>query len=251
MWEQELAFASELADEADGLALEVFGRSFEVQRKADRSPVTEADLRIEALIRERLAERFPDDAVLGEEEGLDGSSSRVWVVDPIDGTKNFAAHIPVWGTLIALLSDGDPVLGVASAPAIGERYAAARGLGAALNGDPIRVSGHTELSESLVSCSSLKEWLEGPRAEGFSRLMRGAGRSRGFGDFWGHALVARGAADVMIEDALRTWDWAAVAAIVREAGGTVTQMDGSALADHGSVLTTNGALHETVLELFR
>src|SRR6266571_298723 len=140
MFEEELRCAGELAAAADRITTEVFSRAFEVRRKADRTPVTEADLRVEEMVRAELASRFPDDAVLGEEGGLEGASGRVWVVDPVDGTKNFTDRIQIWGTLIALTVDGEPVVGVASAPALGERYAARRGGGATLNGEPIHVS---------------------------------------------------------------------------------------------------------------
>jgi histidinol-phosphatase len=139
-WSQELAFAHELADRAALIGLEVFHREFEVRRKDDDSPVTEADTRIEAMLRDATAERYPGDAILGEEEGHQGSSDRVWIVDPIDGTKNFAAHIPIWATLIALSVDGQTRVGLASAPMLAERYSAARGRGATMNGHAIHVS---------------------------------------------------------------------------------------------------------------
>jgi histidinol-phosphatase len=210
------------------------------------TPVTEADVRIEARLRGLIEERFPQDAVLGEEDGLRGppDAHRVWVIDPIDGTKNFAARIQVWATLIALMVDREPVLGVASAPALGERYAAARGAGAILNGTPIHVSDVGDLGDALLCTGSVRPFA-GTRWEGpFLRLSAEVYRTRGFGDFWGHTLVARGSADAMVEVALHTWDWAAIAVIVGEAGGRVTQIDGSAPADGASILTTNGILHD-------
>src|SRR5437870_5469346 len=148
----DLALAKDLADLAAEVAMEVYGREFEVHRKPDLTPVTEADLRVERLIREELARRAPGDAVLGEEGGLEGDAAagRTWVIDPIDGTKNFAAGIQVWATLIALMVGGDPVVGVASAPALGERYDAVRGGGARLNGEPIHVSKVSEVAEAMV-----------------------------------------------------------------------------------------------------
>jgi histidinol-phosphatase len=250
VWEPELAFANDLADRAAEIAMRFFRGGFEVEMKPDSTPVTEADLAVESMIRDRLASEFPNDAVLGEEHGMVGSGSRVWVVDPIDGTKNFAARIPIWATLVALVVDGDPVLGVVGAPALDERYSSAAGLGATWNGERIHVSDRATLEESLVTFASLGDWTEGPYAAGFDALTSGAGRTRGFGDFWGHVLVARGAADVMVERELRTWDWAALVPVVREAGGTVTQLDGAAPEDRGSLLTTNGALHDQVLGLF-
>ncbi|HEY7281462.1 MAG TPA: inositol monophosphatase family protein [Actinomycetota bacterium] len=251
MYERELAFANSLADRAAEIAMGFYRGEFEVHIKRDSTPVTEADLAVEAMIRSRLAEEFPSDAVLGEEQGLVGSGSRVWVVDPIDGTKNFAAGIQIWATLVALLVDGEPVLGVVGAPALGERYGAASGAGATLNGERIHVSDRASLGECLVAHASLGEWREGPWAPGFAALTTAAARTRGFGDFWGHVLVARGAADVMVEAELRTWDWAALAAVAREAGGALTQLDGRPPGDGGSVLTTNGVVHGEVLRLFR
>ena len=269
MYENELAFASELADRADAISMSYFRGSFRVRRKGDGTPVTEADLAVEEALRKALAERFPGDAVLGEEHGLDGTGGRTWVLDPIDGTKNFAAGIQIWGTLIALAEDGLPVLGVISAPALGERYQAARGLGATLNGEPIRVSSVDRVDGAFITCSSLDEWENGDKeaeekfkeiGEAYEALAdpqkRAAydqyghaafDRTRGFGDFWGHALVARGACDAMLETSLRTWDWSAIQAIVEEAGGRVTQLDGSPLADGGSTLTSNGVLHDELV----
>ncbi len=174
----------------------------------------------------------------------------MWVVDPIDGTKNFAARIPVWATLVALVVDGQPVVGVAGAPALGERYSAAAGLGATYNGERIHVSDTASVSDALVTHASLADWRAGPYAAGFEALTSGAARTRGYGDFWGHMLVARGAAEVMVERELRTWDWAALVPVIREAGGVATQIDGSAPADRGSFLTTNAALHDEVVGLF-
>ncbi len=250
MFEEELRCAGELAAAADRITTEVFSRAFEVRRKADRTPVTEADLRVEEMVRAELASRFPDDAVLGEEGGLEGASGRVWVVDPVDGTKNFTDRIQIWGTLIALTVDGEPVVGVASAPALGERYAARRGGGATLNGEPIHVSTTAELAEAMVCSSGIKDWLSGRFAEPYRRVAVGAGRTRGFGDFWGHMLVARGSADAMLETTLRTWDFAAIQVIAEEAGGRMTTLEGAPLADRASVLTTNGALHHAIVELF-
>lgn len=250
VYEQEMTFAGELADEAAGIALQYFRGDFEVRRKKDRTPVTQADIEIEATIRARLAEAYPEDAVLGEEEGLVGDADRCWVIDPIDGTKNFAAGIQIWGTLIALLDEGTPVLGVVGAPGLGERYAAARGAGATLNGEPIRVSGVSSLPEASVSSSGTKDWVTGPRAEAYRKVAESSYRTRAFGDFWGHMLVARGSCEVMLEPSLRTWDWAAVQVVVEEAGGRMTSLTGGPLVDHGSALTTNGLLHEEFVSLF-
>lgn len=247
MWESELAFAHEIADRADVIAMDLFRGEFEVRRKADRTPVTEADLAIEAMVREAVAERFPGDVVLGEETGQQGDAERVWIVDPIDSTKNFAAGIQIWGTLLALRAGEHLVLGLVSAPALGERYEATLGGGARCNGEPIRVSDVEDLSRAHVLFGGVRAWLETPQRDAFLDLLAIARRTRGFGDFWAHMLVARGAADVMLEPELRVWDWAALSVIVEEAGGRITRLDGGPPTDRGGVLTTNGRLHDEVL----
>jgi histidinol-phosphatase len=249
-WNGELAFAHELADRAAEIGMEVFHRDFEVRRKRDDTPVTEADTRIEAMLRERIAERFPNDAILGEEEGAQGSGDRLWIVDPVDGTKNFAARIPIWATLIALSVEGETKVGLASAPALGERYAAARGGGATMNGRPIHVSGTAALNDALVAIASVGGWLNRPDRGTFLALCEDAGRVRGFGDFWGHCLTARGAADAMMETSLRTWDYAALEVILEEAGGRISQVNASPLADRESVLSANAAMHAEITRRF-
>jgi histidinol-phosphatase len=249
-WDSELAFAHELADRAAEVGLEVFHREFEVRRKADDSPVTEADTRIESMLREAIAARFPGDAILGEEEGHQGSGDRLWIVDPIDGTKNFAARIPIWATLIALSVEGRTRMGLASAPTLGERYAAARGGGATMNGRPIHVSETKELREATVAIAGVGAWLRRPDRDAFLRMCEEGGRVRGFGDFWGHVLVARGACDAMMETSLRTWDFAALEVIVEEAGGRISQVDGSPLTDGLSALSANPALHAEITHRF-
>jgi histidinol-phosphatase len=251
MFEAELAFANELADEAGRIAMSFFRGTFVVREKPDRSPVTEADIAVERAIREALRERFPADAVLGEEAGLEGASDRRWIVDPIDGTRNFADGVQVWATLIALAVDEVPVVGVVGAPALGERYAAARGAGALLNGDPIRVSGADRVPDAFVLYAEAPELLGGTYREPFIRLISEARRERGFGDFWGHMLVARGSADAMLEPALATWDWAALQVVVEEAGGRVSTFEGEPLAHGSSVLSTNGALHDELVRRLR
>lgn len=250
MWEPELEFANELADRASEIGLGFFGGEFEVSHKADFTPVTEADLAIEEMIRKSIIERFPGDAILGEEHGMEGDSERVWVIDPIDGTKNFADGIQVWATLIALVIHDRPTVGVVSAPALGERYEAARGSGAFLDGEPIHVSDEGTLRRSFVLHGGVGEWLRGGRREPFEQLVTNVRRTRGMGDFWGHMLVARGAADVMVEMELRSWDTSAVQVVVEEAGGRMTQLDGSPLADRSSAVSTNSLLHDEVVALF-
>jgi histidinol-phosphatase len=247
MFEPELTFAHELADAAGELAMSFFRGDFEIRLKVDKTPVTEADLAIEAMIRDRIHHRFPNDGVTGEEGGVEGARDRRWIVDPIDGTKNFADGIQIWANLIALEVDGEIVAGIANAPALGERYAAAKGGGAALNGETIRVSRADRVSRSFVLYSELRDWVSGPYEGVLTGLVGEARRERGFGDFWGHMLVARGSADVMMEPDVSTWDWAALDVVVREAGGRVSTLEGGAPAERGSLLTTNGLLHDEIL----
>jgi histidinol-phosphatase len=247
MYEEELAFAIDLADRAGEIGLSYFRGSFEVHEKADRTPVTEADLAIEAAIRAAVRERYPGDGVLGEEGGQEGDASRRWVVDPIDGTKNFADGVQIWANLIALEVEGEPVVGVVNLPALSERYEAARGGGARLNGEPIRVSRADRIPRAFVVFAGMDDWLSGGHAAGIQSLVAEARRNRGFGDAWGHCLVARGSAEVMVELELATWDFAALKVIVEEAGGRISQFDGSPLAHGRSVLTTNGLLHDEIV----
>ena len=245
MFEQELSFAHELADRAAEISMSYFLGEFEVRQKVDLTPVTQADLEVETGIREMIADRFPADAVTGEEQG-EGTGDRVWIVDPIDGTRNFADGVPIWATLLALQVEGRSVLGMASAPALGERYEAVRGGGAHWNGRQLHASDR-KLDDALMVFSSVDDWLGGPREDAFLDLLRDTRRSRGFGDFWGHMLVARGAADLTMEPALRIWDWASITVIVEEAGGRVTTFEGEEPSDGSSILTTNPIVHEEVV----
>jgi histidinol-phosphatase len=245
--EAELAFANELADEAGRIGMSFFRGSFDVRTKVDRTPVTEADVAIEAMVREAIRDRFPGDGVLGEEGGSEGGGARRWIVDPIDGTKNFADGIQVWATLIALAVDDRPMLGVVNAAALGERYEAVRGGGARMNGEPIEVSRADRIERASVLHAEVPDWLDGEYGRPLADLLRQARRDRAFGDFWGHVLVARGSADVCFEPELATWDWAAIEVVVEEAGGRMTQFDGAPLTHGGSVLTSNGVLHDELL----
>jgi histidinol-phosphatase len=248
---QELAFAEELADRAGAMALSFFRHDPEVTWKPDATPVTEADIAVEAMIRDELSRRFPDDAIRGEEGGIEGSSERMWIVDPIDGTRNFAAGIQIWANLLALKVDGEYVMGLANAPALGERYAASKGGGATWNGEPMSVSDVGSTADGMVVLGDLEAWAGTPRGENLMQLVHGARRNRGFGDFWGHMLVARGAAEVMIEPALAEWDFAALSVIVSEAGGRVTQVDGTPPVHGGSLVSSNGLVHDEVIAALR
>ncbi len=249
MYEQELAFANELADAAAPIAMGLFADDgLEIRHKADRTLVTAADMEIERMVRDRVSAAFPDDRIMGEEEGgtFEGAG-RVWIVDPIDGTANFARAIPVWATLIALQVDGEQVVGVASAPALGERYGAARGAGATMNEKQIQVSDIASVMESQVHYSQLDTLLAGRFNEATVGLVMESARERAFGDWWGHLLVARGAAEICLEPSLAIWDFAALVPIVEEAGGRVTDFAGGRPSHRGPVLTTNRVLHDEVL----
>jgi histidinol-phosphatase len=254
----ELAFALELADAADEISMRSFSRSPEVFTKQDGSLVTRADHEIERTLRERIAGRFPGHAVLGEEGGFaggpsgkpdgSGDSGPLWVIDPIDGTNNFAWGIPIFATLIALQQGGETVVGVVSAPALGERYEAAAGEGARMNGSPICVSDVATVGEARIVYASWRGWVEAGLDRRWASILTRCRRSRGFGDFWGHVLVARGAAEVMAEPELQPWDVAALAVIVAEAGGRLTDFGGRPFRERGSCLTTNGRLHDEILQ---
>ena len=248
----DLALAQRLADAADSLTLARFrAQDLHVDAKPDLSPVSDADLAVETEVRRLLAETRPDDAVLGEEHGVTGTGPRQWVVDPIDGTKNFVRGVPVWATLIALQIDGRVDVGVVSAPALGRRWWASRGAGAFADGEPIRVSSVASLSDAHLSYSSLTGWEKQGRLEGLLQLSRDCWRTRGFGDFWSHMLVAEGAVDASFEPEVSLWDLAPLQVIVEEAGGRFTSLAGEARPDGGSVVCSNGLLHDAVLEGLR
>lgn len=249
----DLDLALSIAASADLLTLDRFGAvDLHVDDKPDLTPVSDADLACERLVRERLAARRPDDAVLGEEFGGDAVlHGRQWIVDPIDGTKNFVRGVPVWATLIALLDDGVPVVGVVSAPALRRRWWAATGLGAFASFDdetrPISVSGVADLGSSSLAFSSLSGWAEHGLRDRFIDLTDAVWRVRGYGDFFNYCLVAEGAVDIAAEPEVSLWDLAPLDVLVREAGGRFTALDGTAGPAGGSAVATNGLLHDEVL----
>ena len=224
-----------------------------VRHKEDDTPVTDVDVAVERALRDAVAVRYPHDAFLGEEGGRTGRGpDRVWVVDPIDGTKNFVDGIQVWATLVALEVDGAPVLGVVDSPHLGERYDAIRGGGARLNGERIEVSDVARLADGFVLHSGVEEWIHGPRWQPFVRVVGGARRTRGLSDFWGHVLVARGSADALLEhEPCGVWDWAALRVVLEEAGGRMTTLDGEEPFDGCTLLSTNGVIHDEVLAQLR
>jgi histidinol-phosphatase len=269
-----LSFALELADAADRVTMHYFRGDAGARQKADRSLVTRADIEVEAELRRRILERFPDHTILGEEEGYRQGSNRSarWLLDPVDGTNSFARGIPIWATLIAFEQDGSSVVGVASAPALGTRWWAGRGMGAyraslprvvppvaqgfqpcpedPLEGTRIHVSDIARVEDAQVLHGSIRLGLD--RWNGrLVDLLRSAWRARSFADFWGHCLVAEGSAEVMIEPHVNPWDLAALIVIVEEAGGRLTDLDGRPTIEAGHCVTSNGALHEEVLRRLR
>jgi len=254
----DLALAFRLADEADALSLDRF-RSLDlvVETKPDLTPVSDADRAVEEQLRDTLARERPDDGIIGEEYGTDvvGTTSRRWVLDPIDGTKNYVRGVPVWATLIALMSGDDVVVGVVSAPALSMRWWAAAGHGAwtghhLSDGRRLCVSHVSSIDDASVSFSELTDpaWQTSDTADGFRTLLDRSWRSRGYGDFWSHLLVAEGAVDIAVEPELSPWDIAALVPIVTEAGGTITGLDGRPAMASGSAVSTNGRLHAAVLD---
>jgi histidinol-phosphatase len=251
--QDDLALAHELADAADAITLTRFGAlDLVVQNKPDLTPVSDADLAVEQAIRTVLASRRPSDAVLGEEDGETGTGPRRWVVDPVDGTKNFVRGVPVWASLVALQEEGEVTVGVVSAPALGRRWWAARGLGAFTRTPGraprrLQVSAVGGLADASVSYSSLTGWEEQGRLPGLLQLSRSVWRTRAYGDFWSHVMVAEGAVDASFEPEVSLWDLAPLQVVVEEAGGRFTDLSGRARPDGGSVVCSNGLLHDEVL----
>jgi len=254
-YDDDLRFAHVLADAADDITIRRFrALDLQVETKPDLTPVTDADRAVEEQLRSVLRRARPRDAVHGEELGKIGIGPRCWVVDPIDGTKNFVRGVPVWATLIALMMGDEPMVGVASAPALARRWWAARGGGAWTGRSLTRatrcqVSGVTQLKDASFSYSSLSGWEDDGALDGFLGLTRSVWRTRAYGDFWSHVLVAEGAVDLAAEPAVSVWDIAAIQVIVEEAGGRFTDLAGAARPDGGSAVSTNGHLHEEVLRL--
>lgn len=247
----DLAFAHELADIAAEVTLSLFGHRLPVELKDDETPVTEVDRRAERAIRAGIAARFPGDGVLGEEEGLqEGANGRRWVIDPVDGTKLYAEGIPLWTTLIALEIDGASVLGVADAPAIGDRYHAVKGKGAWRGTRRLRVSDVGSLAESFLAHSGIEEWIAGGNGATLLRVAGRARRTRGLSDAWAHLLVAQGSVEVLLEhEPCQAWDWAATSLIVEEAGGRVSTLGGSSPTAGESLLVSNGVVHREVVDV--
>jgi histidinol-phosphatase len=252
----DLELALELADQADGITTAAFRKTdLIVETKADRTPVSEADRAVEREIRAVLATRRPGDRVVGEEYGDSGpaeDSNRRWIVDPIDGTKNFVRRIPVWATLLALEVDGRIELGVVSAPALHRRWWAGRGRGAWAEDTTTRASSRihvsqvADLSDAHLSGGALSTWDDPQR---YVELALRCFADRNLGDFWSHVLVAEGACDIGLDPTVSLWDLAALQPIVEEAGGRFTDFNGQARADGGSAISSNGLLHDKALAI--
>ncbi len=253
----DLSLALDLLDAADQVTSLRFGAlDLRVEAKPDHTPVTDADTTVEALVRRRLAAERPTDGVLGEEEGeTRAGAGRRWVLDPIDGTKNFLRGVPVWATLLALEVDGEVVVGAASAPALGRRWWGSAGAGAFMTAPlaprprRLQVSGVGVLVDASLAYASLNGWQERGRLDGFLELTRSVWRTRAYGDFWSHLLVAEGAVDVACEPEVSRWDLAALDIVVREAGGRFTDLSGQPGPGGGSAVASNGLLHDEVLAL--
>jgi histidinol-phosphatase len=255
---EDLALAIELADLADSITLARFrAADLVVETKPDLTPVTEADTAVERAVRARLAELRPGDAVVGEEYGDTGGSDggRRWIIDPIDGTKNYVRGIPVWGTLLALHEGDQATIGVVSAPALNRRWWASAGAGAfaadGLSEAPRRlhVSAVRALDDAQLCVSGFDGWEEQGRIEALLDLARQCWRTRGFGDFWTYMMIAEGVAEIGCEPVVSLWDLAAPQVIVEEAGGTFTDLAGVRTAAGGDALASNGLLHEQALAL--
>ncbi|WP_329379444.1 histidinol-phosphatase [Streptomyces sp. NBC_01351] len=261
-YDDDLRLALELADAADATTMERFrALDLVVETKPDMTPVSEADKAAEEVVRAGIEAARPKDAILGEEYGLKGSGPRRWVVDPIDGTKNYVRGVPVWATLISLMEEGAdgvfrPVVGVVSAPALGRRWWASKGGGAYAGGAlgetaAIGVSKVAGLADASFAYSSLSGWEEQGRLAGFLDLTRACWRTRGYGDFWPYMMVAEGSLDLCAEPELNLWDMAAIAVVVEEAGGRFTSLDGVDGVHGGNAAASNGLLHEEMLGLLR
>lgn len=255
-YNDDLRLAHVMADSVDSMTMERFkSLDLAVETKPDLTPVTDADRAAEEAIRGQLKRSRPRDAVLGEEFGSTGHGSRRWIIDPIDGTKNYVRGVPVWATLIALVDEGRPVVGVVSAPALGRRWWAAEGMGAyagksLARATPLQVSRVSSLADASLSYSSLSGWKERGQLDNMLALHDQVWRTRAYGDFWSYCLLAEGAVDIATEPELGLHDMAALVPIVQEAGGRFTSLDGEDGCFGGNALATNSLLHDEALSYF-
>ncbi|MBI4534293.1 MAG: inositol monophosphatase [Candidatus Melainabacteria bacterium] len=251
-WACELKFAIDVCRQAGNLALEYFIQGVGWQMKDDNTPVTVADKECEQIITEAIARQFPADSIVGEEGGeivaSQGNKCRKWIIDPIDGTYNYARGIPIFSVLLALEEDGEIVAGVINAPAMGDMFWAAKGLGAYKNGKCIGVSTLNDLSQSQFNFGAARRILEEGFWDGFTKLVALTYRARGYGDYLGFALVCEGKAEAMLEVGVKPWDLAPMKIIVEEAGGTFSDLAGGKSIYTGNCLVSNGVLHKKFLD---
>lgn len=249
---EDLALALELADIADQISLDRFrALDLRIETKPDRSPVTDADRAVELAIKELLTAKRPDDGIVGEEFGNSGSTSRKWIIDPIDGTANYLRGVPVWATLIALSIEGKAVVSVVSAPALGRRWWAAPGLSKTSDIDgsvrDLKVSGISDLENASLSYNNLQLWDSHGYLDQLISLSRKVWRTRAYGDFYSYMLLAEGSVDIVAEHDLKLYDIAALVPIVEQAGGVFSAIDGPLTEETSSVLATNPKLYDTVI----
>ncbi|HEV3204017.1 MAG TPA: inositol monophosphatase family protein [Gemmataceae bacterium] len=251
-WKNRYEAALLAAQKAGQLARSFFDTDFTVELKADRSPVTIADREAESQLRSRLQKQFPNDGFLGEEFGdQPGTSGFRWIIDPIDATRNFVRRIPIWATLVGLEYKGEQIAGVVEMPAMGQTYHALRGHGAFRDNRRIHVSTMHDLARSTIFYTSISWFAKAGRDGVFMELVRRTETQRGYGDFYGHVLVAEGAGEIMVEHGVHIWDVAAIRPIVEEAGGRFTDWDGHPAVDRPDVLISNGLVHDEVLTILK
>jgi histidinol-phosphatase len=256
MSQKDLDFCQKLADLADEISMARFGAlDLVIETKPDLTPVSDADKKVEEELRKLILEYSPTDSIIGEEFGVDGKSNREWILDPIDGTKNFVRGVPFWGTLIGLRIDNKMQVGMVSAPALGRRWFGAIGHGSYLRTNTnnfkkerkLQVSKVSRIEDAYFGYSSQERWAKRNQEENFEKLLKKVWRARGFGDFIIHMMVAEGSIDFSMEPKLAVWDMAALIPIITEAGGTATSLEGGDPLEDKSLVTTNGLLHQEVL----
>jgi histidinol-phosphatase len=251
-WRARYEAAIEAAQQAAQLAFRYYTGEFQIEWKADQSPVTVADREAEALMRQRLLGAFSNDGFLGEEHGEQpGTSGFRWVVDPIDGTRSFVRSIPLWGTLLGLEYNNEQIVGVAVAPALGETWRAMRGDGAYRNDKLLHVSLVDRLADALIFYSGVSWFREAGHLDSFLALSAQTDRQRGFGDFYGFMLVAQGSGEIMLDHGVHIWDVVALKPIIEEAGGRFSAWDGMPSVERPDVLASNGLLHEEALRILQ
>ena len=247
-----LDFAVQIAREAGEITLRYFRKDFETRLKGKDNFVTQADVEAEEHLRRRIAQTFPEDAIIGEERGeSEGRSGRRWIVDPIDGTYSFVHGVPFYGVLVGVEVDGVPSVGVVNIPALDEIVYAAKGLGCFWNGTPAHVSQTTKLEDALLLCTDFGSCVRYGLGAAAEALQRGAAMRRTWGDCYGYVLVATGRADVMLDPAMNVWDCAALMPVVEEAGGTFTDWRGERTIRGGNAFATNGLLFDEVMRIIK